>query len=88
MDGVAETFRTIFDDASLSLPPTVTPADIGGWDSLGMVLILSELGVRFDVRFTMREMDELWNVGDLVHVIGAKLADSALRATAGLTATP
>ena len=73
MAGVTATFRDVFEDAALSLTRGTTAADIPGWDSLRMVIILASLEERFDVRFTTREMDSLQCVGDLVRVIGLKL---------------
>jgi acyl carrier protein len=73
MDGVTATFRAVFEDAALSLTPGMTAADIAGWDSLRMILILASLEERFGLRFTTREMDSLRCVGDLVRVIGQKL---------------
>jgi acyl carrier protein len=74
MDGLTATFRTVFEDAALSLTPDMTAADIAGWDSLRMILILASLEERFDLQFTTREMDSLRCVGDLVRVIAEKLA--------------
>lgn len=73
MDGVTATFRSVFEDAALSLTPGMTAVDIAGWDSLRMILILASLEDRFAVRFTTSEMDRLQCVGDLVRVIGHKL---------------
>ena len=72
--GVTATFREVFEDAALSLTPGMTAADIAGWDSLRMILILASLEERFGIQFTTREMDGLRCAGDLIHVIGQKLA--------------
>jgi len=74
MDGVTATFRTVFEDTALSLTPSMTAADIAGWDSLRMILILASLEERFGLQFTTPEMDSLRCVGDLVRVIGQKVA--------------
>lgn len=74
MAGVTATFREVFEDAALSLNSGMTAADIPGWDSLRMVIILATLEEHFDLRFTTREMDSLQCVGDLVRVIGLKLS--------------
>jgi acyl carrier protein len=73
-DGVTATFRAIFGDDALSLAPDMTAADIAGWDSLRMVLILAALEERFGLRFTTRDMDSLKSVGDIVHVVGRRLS--------------
>jgi acyl carrier protein len=52
----------------------MTAADIAGWDSLRMILILASLEERFSVPFTTSEIDSLRCVSDLVRVIREKVA--------------
>ena len=72
MAEVAAVLRDVFDQPALVVTPEMTAADVEGWDSLRMILILSALEERLDLRFTTPEMDGLRCVGDLVRVIGQK----------------
>jgi acyl carrier protein len=72
MDEVTAVLRDVFDQPSLPVTPEMTAADVVGWDSLRMILILSALEERLDLRFTTPEMDRLRCVGDLVRIIGQK----------------
>jgi acyl carrier protein len=63
INGMTATFRAVFEDAALSVTPSMTAADIAGWDSLRMILILASLEERFDGRFTTSGIDSSRCVG-------------------------
>jgi acyl carrier protein len=65
-------FRDCFDDDDLVLTPELTAADVPGWDSLRHVMLMVAVEQRFGVRFSVQELPELKNVGDLAAMIAAK----------------
>jgi acyl carrier protein len=65
-------FRDGFDDDDLVLTPQTTAADVPGWDSLRHVVLMVAVEQRFGVRFSVQELPELNNIGDLVRLIAAK----------------
>lgn len=71
---VTAAFRDVFDNPTLTLSPAMRGADIAEWDSLRMVLLLTTLEERLDIRFTTPEMDAIQCVGDLVGIVARKLA--------------
>jgi acyl carrier protein len=77
-------FRQIFDNDALVLRPEMTASDIEGWDSSQQVALLSAIEGRFKIRFTTREIARLMiegaNVGTMLEILEAKLAD---RSSAG-----
>ena len=66
-------FREIFDDDDIVLTPETTAADIPEWDSFNHVNVTVACEAAFGVRFKGSELEELRNVGELVHIIAQKL---------------
>jgi acyl carrier protein len=74
---LAQICRTIFDDQSIVLTHDMTAEDVPGWDSMNHIFLVVEIERQFGVKFQTAEMEELRNVGELVTLIGAKLASRA-----------
>ena len=68
-----EIFQGIFDDDTIHLSPETTAEDIPEWDSFNHVNIAAACEGAFGIRFKAAELEELRNVGELVHVIKQKL---------------
>lgn len=69
-------FREVFDDDTIQLNPSMTARDIDGWDSLTHVRLLLTVERIFNIRIHSHEMSSLKNAGDLIRLIGIKLAPS------------
>ena len=69
MEKVTEIAREIFDDEELELNDETIAADVDGWDSLTHLSLLNEIENEFEIRFEMKEVQGLNNVGELVDVI-------------------
>lgn len=69
-----EVFRGVFDDEALVISRDTTAQDIEAWDSVQNVLLMLEVEGAFGVRFSTPEIAYLKNVGDLLDLIGKKLA--------------
>lgn len=52
-------------------------ADVSGWDSLSHMSIITKLEAEFAVKFKLREVNKLRNMGSLIELITAKLAERA-----------
>lgn len=65
-------FRDVFDDPSVTLTMQTTAQDIPEWDSMNHITIVVETEKRFGLKFKTAEIEELKNVGDLVHLIRTK----------------
>jgi acyl carrier protein len=70
---LAEIFRDVFLDDQLTPSPTMTAADVPGWDSFKQIEILAAAEARFGIRFATRELGSLANIGDLARAIAIKL---------------
>ena len=72
MARLMEVFRTVFADDELVVTPATTAADVEGWDSLKMVVLLLAIEKTFVVRLRSREVDRLACVGDFVELLHTK----------------
>ena len=65
-------FREVFDDEGIVLNDQMTANDIGSWDSLSHMLMISQVENAFSIRFSLREINKLKNVGVLIKLIESK----------------
>lgn len=68
-----EVFQDIFDDTSLSIGETTTAKDIDGWDSLTHINLLAAVEDEFDVKFNMKDVLGMKNVGEMMDLIEEQL---------------
>jgi acyl carrier protein len=73
-EALNEIFADIFMTDDIVVAPTLSAADVDGWDSFKMIEIIVSVQDRFDIKVHTRDLDNLQNVGDLVRVIREKLA--------------
>lgn len=67
-------FRNIFNDKTIEVSRELTADKVANWDSLTHMLMIGEVENTFSVKFKLRELGKLDNVGQLVDLIKAKLA--------------
>ena len=65
-------FRDIFDKEDLSINQATSADDIAEWDSLAHITLLQSIQDEFDVDFTIDEITEMKNVGDMIDLIRRK----------------
>ena len=65
-------FRNVFDDETIVLNDQMTASDIGSWDSLSHMLMINEVETAFSIKFSLREINKLKNVGVLLKLIESK----------------
>ena len=63
-----EVFRDVF-DKDVELVDTTTAADVQGWDSLNHITLIGTIEDEFDVKFPMKDVVHMKNVGELVDKI-------------------
>ncbi len=66
---LTEIFQDVFDDDQIELDDDTTAADIEGWDSVEHFNLISEVEAAFKMRFQMREVSGMKNVGELVDIV-------------------
>lgn len=67
-------FRETFSDPSLTIGETTSSADIAAWDSLNHLVLVSAVETEFGIKFKLKELLNMENVGDMARLIVAKQA--------------
>lgn len=69
---LSEVFADVFDRDDIELTETTTAKDVAGWDSLTHIALLAAVEDEFSIRFDMKEVQGLKDVGAMADAI-AKL---------------
>lgn len=64
-----QVFRDVFDDESITVTDATTADDIEDWDSLEHINLIASVEDEFQMRFAMKEVTGMKNVGEMVDVI-------------------
>lgn len=51
----------------------LTAVDVDGWDSLSHMMIITKIEEKFNIKFKLRDLNKLKNMGSLVAVIQTKI---------------
>lgn len=62
-------FRDVFDDDEIEINDKITANDIEDWDSLTHISLISSIEDEFKVKFSMKDVLQTKNVGELVDII-------------------
>lgn len=65
-------FCMVFDDDDIQVRPETTTNDVEGWDSLSHVNLILAVESEFKVKFALKDLMKLKNVGDLAQAIQLK----------------
>ena len=65
-------FQDVFDDDSIELSDTTTADDIEDWDSLEHITLISAVEKAFKIRFTMKEVSGMKNVGEMLDILAER----------------
>lgn len=63
-----EVFSDVFDE-DITVTAGTTSADIADWDSLTHITLISEVEDTFGVKFSMKDVLGMKNVGEMVDII-------------------
>lgn len=66
---LTKVFQTLFDDSMLTIDDMTTADDIEDWDSLEHINLISAVENEFGMRFKMREVSSMKNVGEMVDIL-------------------
>ena len=73
MNQITQIFRTELGNNALVLTNNLTAADVDNWDSLSHMLLITEIEEAFGIKFKLKELNKMNNVGDLINFIAAKV---------------
>lgn len=66
-------FRSVFDNQSLILKNELTANDLEGWNSLTHMILIGEIEKSFAIKFKLKELNKMHNIGDMAEIILLKL---------------
>ena len=69
---LTEVFRDIFDDDSIVITEKTTANDIDDWDSIEHINLIGAVEEEFGMRFKMREVSGMKNVGEMMNIIAER----------------
>ena len=75
MEKVTEIFRDVFDDDELVILDSTNSDDIEDWDSLEHISLIVSMEKEFDMKFDIKEVGELENVGEMIDLIIRKMEE-------------
>lgn len=73
MEIVRRIFRDVFDDEDLEVNDSTNSSDIEDWDSLEHITLVVSMEKEFNLKFDLKEVNKLANVGEMVDLIASKL---------------
>ena len=62
-------FRDVFDDKTIMVSESTSAADIEDWDSLSHIILISAIEDEFGVRFNMKDVLNMKNVGEMADIL-------------------
>jgi acyl carrier protein len=65
-------FAKVFDENDITITREMTAEDVPTWDSLHHIQLISEVERAFRIKFKLREVLSMKNVGDLIDLIHTK----------------
>ena len=65
-------FRDVFDDDSIVINENTTANDIDDWDSIEHINLIGAVEEEFGIRFKMREVSSMKNVGEMMNIIAER----------------
>ena len=73
-EGLNEVFQDVFDDEEIIVNESTTSDDIEDWDSLEHIRLIAAVEREFGVKFTMKEVSAMKNVGEMAAIIAERAA--------------
>ncbi len=67
-------FRDVFNDDTLVVTDNMSAADVATWDSLSNINMIVAVEKTFGVKFSIKDVRNLKNVGELLELIKRKAA--------------
>jgi acyl carrier protein len=66
-------FRQVFEDSSIQVSREMTASDVEKWDSLSHLTMIAAVEKEFGIKFKLKELVSMKNVGDLLTAIASKI---------------
>lgn len=71
--GLTPVFRKVLGDNTLELTDELNANDVENWDSLSHMVLIAEIENKFGIKFRLKDLNKMSNVGDMIAIISSKL---------------
>lgn len=68
-------FREVFDDNTIQIAEEMSAADIEEWNSLNHMILVSEVEKVFSIKFKLKDLNKMRNIGDMMDIVTSKLSE-------------
>ena len=75
LEKLTRIFQEVFLNPNIELSDSLTANDVDNWDSLTHMILISEIETHFSIKFKLKDLNKMKNVGDLKEIITLKLAE-------------
>lgn len=75
LERIGTILNAVLEHNNFELHEELTAKDVDGWDSLTHMIIITEIESAFEIRFKLKELNKLNNMGNLLDLVSAKLAE-------------
>ncbi|MFH6769254.1 acyl carrier protein [Gaetbulibacter aquiaggeris] len=72
-DKIKEVLISVLEHNNFEMIDELTAQDVDGWDSLSHMMIITKIEDKFNIKFKIRDLNKLKNMGSLVSVIQSKI---------------
>ena len=73
VERLTKIFQSTFKDSSLEITDEMTASDVDYWDSLTHMSLIIAVENDFVIKFKLKDLNKIINVGDLIDCIETKL---------------
>ena len=73
LEKVNAVIQDVFDDDSIRVSDETVAIDVDGWDSLMHITLIGTIEDEFDIKFAMKDVVGMKNVGQMVDLIMEQL---------------
>ncbi len=74
VEGIRETLTAVLGHDAFEMREDLKATDVEGWDSLTHMNIITQLEKKFSIKFKLKEINKLKNLGSLIELITDKTA--------------
>ena len=73
IEKLTQIFREVFSDNAIVLRDDMTADDVERWDSLSHMIMITTVEKEFGIKFKLKDLNKMKQVGDLISIIESKL---------------
>ena len=70
---IKEILFSVLGHENFEMTDELAAKDVDGWDSLSHMLIITEIEKKFEIRFKLKELNKLNNMGNILQLVGSKI---------------